>query len=581
MAYVPTVTLYNSDTPFVDPVTLSATDGTIEIDSTYNNYQISGGTYGANVNIDSGVTLAIGGQSSNVWNIGSAAQGYGTNVNVSGTITFTSNVNLSGGSSINVEDGGVVTLGPLNMAAGASVVVNNGGHLILNGVGTTTTGISFGTEGGTIEVASGVSLSILSKITGIKVGDTIIIDGVTSNGISETDDGVYTLTQNGTELQATGRFQPVLANGVEGFTVYTDANGNTILTAVDYSNICFLAGSMVRTPEGDVAVENLRSGDHVVALVNGQNVTREVVWTGVAHAKIKADMPDDMAGYPVRILKNAFAEGVPYKDMLITAEHCLFIDGKMVPARMLVNGSSIFYDRSITDYDYYHVETAEHSVLTVDGMLTESYLDTGNRAAFVSNGNVVSLGRAKSWAEDAAAPLAVSRDAVEPIFAALAQRASSIEGRREETQTYTMTTDHDLHLITNTGAIIRSVREKAGRVSFMLPTGVNSVRLVSRSNRPSDVIGPFVDDRRHLGVLVGEVSVVNADVTHNVTAHTDTENLSGWYPLEGADYRWTNGNAELPLGKAVNGMGMLSIQIVAAGPYFSEQKIEGQSALQA
>ncbi|OUI83771.1 hypothetical protein HC62_13720 [Acetobacter tropicalis] len=553
----------------------------MEITSDYNGWTVTGTTTATNVLIDADTSIDIGGNDSNVWSIGLASAGNSTTVTVKGTLNLTSNVNLRSGSSVVVEDGGKVTLGPLNMASGSSVIVNNGGYLVLNGVGATQTGIAFGTEGGTIEVASGMSLSILSKITGIQVGDTIIIDGVTSDGINETEDGIYTLTQNGTELQATGRFQPVLANGVEGFTVYTDANGNTVLTAVDYSNICFLAGSMVRTPEGDVAVENLRSGDHVVALVNGQNVTREVVWTGVAHAKIKADMPDDMAGYPVRILKNAFAEGVPYKDMLITAEHCLFIDGKMVPARMLVNGSSIFYDRSITDYDYYHVETAEHSVLTVDGMLTESYLDTGNRAAFVSNGNVVSLGRAKSWAEDAAAPLAVSRDAVEPIFAALAQRASSIEGRREETQTYTMTTDHDLHLITNTGAIIRSVREKAGRVSFMLPTGVNSVRLVSRSNRPSDVIGPFVDDRRHLGVLVGEVTVVNADITHNVTSHTDTANLSGWYPLDGAECRWTDGNADLPLGKAINGMGMLNIQILAAGPYISEQPAEVQSALKA
>ncbi|ATJ90512.1 hypothetical protein HK16_10480 [Acetobacter senegalensis] len=574
------LTLTNPETGDEEVLTPNSSN-VIEITSDYNGWTVTGTTTATNVLIDADTSIDIGGNDSNVWSIGLASTGNTTTVTVKGTLNLTSNVNLRSGSSVVVEDGGKVTLGPLNMASGSSVIVNDGGYLVLNGVGATQTGIAFGTEGGTIEVASGMSLSILSKITGIQVGDTIIIDGVTSDGINETEDGIYTLTQNGTELQATGRFQPVLANGVEGFTVYTDANGNTVLTAVDYSNICFLAGSMVRTPEGDVAVETLRSGDQVVAYVDGQNVTRDVVWAGVAHAKIKADMPDDVAGYPVRILKNAISEGVPYKDMLITAEHCLFIDGKMVPARMLVNGATIFYDRSITDYDYYHIETAEHSVLIVDGMLTESYLDTGNRAAFVSNGNVVSLGRAKSWAEDAAAPLAVSREVVEPIFTALARRASSVEGHRDVTQSGEVTTAHDLHLITNTGAIIRSVREKAGRVSFMLPTGVNSVRLVSRSNRPSDVIGPFVDDRRHLGVLVGEVSVVNADVTHNVTAHTDTENLSGWYPLEGADYRWTNGNAELPLGKAVNGMGMLSIQIVAAGPYFSEQKVEGQSALQA
>ncbi|WP_035367102.1 Hint domain-containing protein, partial [Acetobacter pasteurianus] len=72
--------------------------------------------------------------------------------------------------------------------------------------------------------------------------------------------------------------------------------------------------------------------------------------------------------------------------MLITAEHCLFFEGKFVPVRMLVNGVSIFYDKSITSYDYYHVETDQHSVITADGMLTESYLDTGNRRAFRQEG---------------------------------------------------------------------------------------------------------------------------------------------------------------------------------------------------
>ncbi|OAZ70812.1 hypothetical protein SRCM100623_02163 [Acetobacter pasteurianus] len=72
------------------------------------------------------------------------------------------------------------------------------------------------------------------------------------------------------------------------------------------------------------------------------------------------------------MLKDAIADGVPYKDMLITAEHCLFFEGKFVPVRMLVNGVSIFYDKSITSYDYYHVETDQHSVITADGMLTEA-----------------------------------------------------------------------------------------------------------------------------------------------------------------------------------------------------------------
>ncbi|PHY94849.1 hypothetical protein CSR02_04105, partial [Acetobacter pomorum] len=102
-----------------------------------------------------------------------------------------------------------------------------------------------------------------------------------------------------------------------------------------------------------------------------------VIWVGKAHATVRPELTDDEAGWPVRILKDAIADGVPYKDMLITAEHCMFFKGKLVPVRMLVNGVSIFYDKSITSYDYYHVETEQHSVITADGMLTESYLDTG------------------------------------------------------------------------------------------------------------------------------------------------------------------------------------------------------------
>jgi hypothetical protein len=33
---------------------------------------------------------------------------------------------------------------------------------------------------------------------------------------------------------------------------------------------------------------------------------------------------------------------------------------------------------------YYHVELAAHDVILAEGLLCESYLDTGNRAAFVN-----------------------------------------------------------------------------------------------------------------------------------------------------------------------------------------------------
>ncbi|OUI97557.1 Hint domain-containing protein, partial [Acetobacter cibinongensis] len=145
--------------------------------------------------------------------------------------------------------------------------------------------------------------------------------------------------------------------------------------------VCFLAGSMIRTGSGDVAVETLRIGDSVMTWDwKAQAATeRQVIWTGRKSMTVNTALADDEAGYPVRILKNAIAENVPSQDLLVTPEHCLFFDNRFVPVRMLVNGRSIIYDRSITAYDYFHIETEEHAVIWANDTLTESYLDTGNR----------------------------------------------------------------------------------------------------------------------------------------------------------------------------------------------------------
>ncbi|MFC3956211.1 Hint domain-containing protein, partial [Gluconobacter wancherniae] len=168
------------------------------------------------------------------------------------------------------------------------------------------------------------------------------------------------------------------------------------------AEVCFLSGSMIDTPKGDVPVENIRMGDTVIAYVHGVSQETTVTWAGKARATVRPHLRNDEAGYPVRILKDAVSDGVPYKDMLITPEHCLFFDGRFIPARMLINGSSIFYDKSITTYDYYHIETEHHAVIKADGMLTESYLDTGNRRAFIQEGNLVSLRNTnQNWENDA------------------------------------------------------------------------------------------------------------------------------------------------------------------------------------
>ncbi|GBQ78047.1 hypothetical protein AA14337_1007 [Acetobacter malorum DSM 14337] len=564
---VASVHLTNNDTG--DDILLKAnSDGIIEITADYDGWTIDGATAsggsttGASVIIDEGVSVDGDG-----WRIGTATSP--STVTVKGSLTLRNSDIINNGSKVIVGDGGTLVLGGYATTTSDLIEFSGSANTPAGG-------------GGTIEIAAGTTPSIIGYITNITDNDTIIIDGMTADNYTYSD-GVYTLTSNGTPINGTSSFQLPAANEGTKFTV-TTKDGKTYLNAVDV--VCFLAGSMIRTVDGDVAVENIQIGDEVVTFdwKTGVENVRPVVWAGTARATVHANLQDDEAGYPVRILKDAVADGVPYQDLLVTSEHCLFFDGKFVPVRMLVNGSSIFYDKSITAYDYYHIETAEHSVVAANGMLTESYLDTGNRRSFRQEGKVASIGgRAKTWEADAGAELCVDRAFVEPLFRKLEARKSCITEGLRHAETVALTDDANLHLVTETGAVIRPVRRDGQRYNFMLPANVASVRIVSRASRPADVIGPFVDDRRQMGVAVGNVTFVTAARQENIVAHLAETKPKGWHAdMSRADVAWTTGNAVLPLAGLTEGnMGLLSLNILSAGPYVEEVQKEDAQVLSA
>ncbi|MBS1034296.1 Hint domain-containing protein [Gluconobacter cerinus] len=527
----------------------------------------SGGTV-YNTVISSGGGLGLAGTASGtVVNSGGVLEINSSGVAQDNTITSGGAIDADAGSVVGtttVSSGGSLTVASSAAISGVVTIANGGSATIWNNAGGTIDLVGDTNHGLTISgLENGGTVStVISGYTGTGPGDSDSIDlaGVSPTGATysyPSNDQVVVTLSNGNTITLN-------IEGVKttGFALVSDGNGGSL------AEVCFLAGSLISIPSGTIAVEKLAVGDNVTAYVDGTETVRQVTWAGQARCTVRPHLALDQAGYPVRILKNAIAEGVPFKDMLITAEHCLFFDGKFVPARMLVNGRSIFYDTSITSYDYYHIETADHSVIMADGMLTESYLDTGNRRAFRQNNAVVSipLSRDLSW-DDAAAPLTVSREAVEPIY-------RQIEGRAKEqncpvqTAPQPLTYDSDLHLVTDTGATIRAARTNNDQVIFMIPVGVGSVRIASRASRPYDALGPFVDDRRTLGVLVGDIRMFESNATRLLSAHLIEEGISGWSNVEDGTVRWTEGNAFLSLGhRPLGSIALLSVQILASGPY--------------
>ncbi|CAI3959958.1 Large exoprotein involved in heme utilization or adhesion (FhaB) (PDB:4RM6) [Commensalibacter communis] len=478
-----------------------------------------------------------------------------------------SNTIVNDGGYQEVRSGGKISgTTTLNMGGSATIYPDAGGRIDL--VGDTNGGLTISglANGGTVTTV----VTVIDGFNGAGAGNS---DAIHLAGINQSD--VVKV-----EYPSADQVKFTLKNGqiiILNITGARDA-GYTLGTGSDGSltyEVCFLTGSMIRTVAGEIAVEDVHIGDEVLTFdwQHNKEISRSVRWVGHKTVRVKAHLNDDEAGYPVRVLKDAVADGVPYKDLLITPEHCLFFDGKFIPVRMLVNGASIYYDRSITDYTYYHIETEEHSVIWADGMLTESYLDTGNRRQFIQHGNYAVFNpaaEAKSWDQDASAILTVQRQDVEPIYHTLVQRSAAMEVTMVP-ETKELTNDPDLCLVTPTGLVLQPLLNRDGRYSFNLPEDVNAVHLVSRVSRPSDVIGSFVDDRRYLGVLVGEIYVLTAHSVDMITEHLEQQDLQGWDVIEQTPCRWTNGNALLMMPQNYPNKRILVVHVLAAGPYIIDQ----------
>jgi collagen type I alpha len=130
---------------------------------------------------------------------------------------------------------------------------------------------------------------------------------------------------------------------------------------------------MVRTPLGDVPAEEMWNCAEIVTLRNGIETSEPVKWVGQRHVDLKRHArPEQVA--PVRIRAGAVAEGQPSRDLFVSPEHAIFIDGALIQARALMNGGSIVQERGMDEVTYFHIELESHGAFFADGLAVESYL---------------------------------------------------------------------------------------------------------------------------------------------------------------------------------------------------------------
>ena len=216
-----------------------------------------------------------------------------------------------------------------------------------------------------------------AAIWGYRAGDQILFDN-----LAVVSDQIV----NGNTLELLGAGNTDLGQLVFRSKAGDAPLGKTAMAAAAAQMACFATGTLIETVDGPRAVETLAVGDEVVTLLGGPG---RIVWV-VSRAVDCARHPRPEAVWPVRIAAGAFGENVPARDLFVSPDHGVFVNGVLVPIRLLINGTNIVqmkWPRVV----YYHVELPEHAVILAEGLSVESYLETGDRANFDQDGAAIRL----------------------------------------------------------------------------------------------------------------------------------------------------------------------------------------------
>jgi len=300
---------------------------------------------------------------------------------------------LTPAAGIDSDYGGTISDGS---TAGGSVVINGAGTVILTGANSYTGGTAL-VNGSTLEIGATASVGS-GAIAFFGTGNTLKIDSATlpTNTIRGMAAGDkidlaaigFDNTGNinligGNELQITenGHTYDLQLNPSDSFAgdffhIANDGNNGTMVT--EDTTPCYCRGTLIRTAAGDRPVEDLKIGDLIVT-ASGEALPLKWIgrrsyrdWLAVGNAAVQ----------PIRFKAGSIAPHVPSRDLYVSPEHAMFLDGMLIPAFHLVNGLSVLKMSGVETIDYFHLEFDRHVVIFAEDAPAESFVDDESRMLF-------------------------------------------------------------------------------------------------------------------------------------------------------------------------------------------------------
>jgi hypothetical protein len=212
---------------------------------------------------------------------------------------------------------------------------------------------------------------LLAEGSGAKAGATSVYVNINiPGGYSKV---VASATQSAFELGSITYAPSTVSNpttpGTPTVVIPNDSNGHPL---------CFLGGTHIATPDGEVPVETLAAGDLVRTADGGVAPVR---WVGLK--TVSTLFADKLRMMPIRITAGALGGNLPHRDLLVSPDHAMLIDGILVQAAALANGGSIRQETAMPErFTYYHIELASHELILAEGAASETFVDNAGRMAF-------------------------------------------------------------------------------------------------------------------------------------------------------------------------------------------------------
>ena len=209
---------------------------------------------------------------------------------------------------------------------------------------------------------SGAGSLVITQINGQNVVAGQIITLPSGQQVRLNADGTITVIGNGDIEQVNFTY-----------TVNATVGGHVATGIVKVSSIpCFVAGTLIQTPEGERRVETLRPGDLVLTKDEGPQPLR---WIGQRQVEAVGALA------PIEIKAGTFGD---HRRLLVSPQHRLLVRDSLaellfgesevlISAKDLVNGRSVRVREGGT-VDYVHLLFDRHQIVSSEGLATESFL---------------------------------------------------------------------------------------------------------------------------------------------------------------------------------------------------------------